>query len=99
MKQSFLSVIGVGYWGKNIVRNFAELGVLRSVCDANAALLKQCQAQHHVPACSDFNEVLGDPAVKAVAIATPAASHYTIAKAALLAGKDVFVEKPLALDL
>ena len=99
MGQNYLAVIGVGYWGKNLVRNFAELKVLRSICDTSAELLKQCQAQYQISTCLDFNEPLNDPDVKAVAIATPAASHYKIAKAALLAGKDIFVEKPLALDL
>lgn len=95
-----LSVIGVGYWGKNLVRNFRELGVLRSVCDANAQLLAQCQAECKVEkACSRYQEVLEDPSVDCVAIATPAVLHYEIAKAALLAGKDVFVEKPLALNI
>jgi UDP-2-acetamido-3-amino-2,3-dideoxy-glucuronate N-acetyltransferase len=100
MLQNHLSVIGVGYWGKNLVRNFAQLGALHSICDANAELLKQCQTAHNVElAYSDYKEVLANPSVKAVAIAAPAVVHYEIAKAALLAGKDVFVEKPLALNV
>jgi len=100
MVQKYLSVIGVGYWGKNLVRNFAQLGVLHSICDPNPELLKQCQAQHNVAhAYADYKQVLADLSVKAVAIATPAVLHYEIAKAALLADKDVFVEKPLALNV
>jgi UDP-2-acetamido-3-amino-2,3-dideoxy-glucuronate N-acetyltransferase len=100
MNQNSLSVIGVGYWGKNLVRNFSNLGALHSICDADQGLLKQCQDEHKVAkAYSHYTEVLKDDLVKAVAIATPAVSHYEIAKAALLAGKDVFVEKPLALNI
>ena len=100
MSQNYLSVIGVGYWGKNLVRNFSQLGVLHSICDPNPDLLKKCQTEHHVAnAYTDYKQVLADGAVKAVAIATPAVLHYEVAKAALLAGKDVFVEKPLALNV
>lgn len=100
MDPQHLSVIGAGYWGKNLVRNFSKLGVLHSVCDSNPELLKTCQAEHHITnVYSDYQQVLSDGSVKAVAIATPAVVHYEIAKAALLADKDVFVEKPLALDV
>jgi len=100
MGQNYLSVIGVGYWGKNLVRNFARLGVLHSICDPHSELLKQCQAEHHVPvAFEDYKQMLLDDAVKAVAIAAPAVLHYEIAKAALMADKDIFVEKPLALNV
>lgn len=100
MDQRYLTVIGVGYWGKNLVRNYAELGVLHSICDSNQELLKQCQAEHNVSkAFTDYREALKDESIKAVAIAAPAVVHYEIVKAALLAGKDVFVEKPLALTV
>jgi len=100
MAENYLSVIGVGYWGKNLVRNFSQLGVLHSICDPNPELLKQCQAEHHVAnTYADYRQLLADPSVIAVAIAAPAVLHYEIAKAALLAGKDVFVEKPLALNV
>ncbi len=100
MRQNHLSVIGTGYWGKNLVRNFSQLGALHSICDANSELLKACQAEHGVKKVySDYNDVLKDPSVKSVAIAAPAVLHYEIAKAALLAGKDIFVEKPLALNV
>jgi UDP-2-acetamido-3-amino-2,3-dideoxy-glucuronate N-acetyltransferase len=100
MVKPHLSVIGVGYWGKNLARNFAQLGVLHSVCDANPEFLKQCQAEYGIDkTCGDYREILADPAVKTIAIAAPAALHYEIAKAALLAQKDVFIEKPLALNM
>lgn len=89
--------VGCGYWGKNIVRNLAELGHLAAVCDANAELAKAASERHNVPVRA-WDVVLADPSVKAVAIAAPAALHYEMTRAALMAGKDVFVEKPLALD-
>lgn len=100
MGQGYVSVIGVGYWGKNLVRIYSDLGALHSICDTDLDLLKQCQADHKVTKTySDYKELLLDPSIKAVAISTPAVFHYEIAKAALLANKDIFVEKPLALNL
>jgi UDP-2-acetamido-3-amino-2,3-dideoxy-glucuronate N-acetyltransferase len=93
-----IAVVGCGYWGKNLVRNFAELGSLTWICDENETLLNQ-QASLY-PALHSTNrleEVLENSEVKAVAIATPAAVHYPHVKEALRRGKDVFVEKPLAL--
>jgi UDP-2-acetamido-3-amino-2,3-dideoxy-glucuronate N-acetyltransferase len=93
-----IAVIGTGYWGKNLVRNFAELGVLHTVCDTNHALLEGVRDRWpYVRTSAALTEVLHDDEIDAVAIATPAALHYSLAKAALHAGKDVFVEKPLAL--
>lgn len=93
-----LAVIGCGYWGKNLVRNFAQLGVLRLICDSNA---KSLSAQKALYPQTDVTEslatVLSDPQIRAVVLATPAALHYEQVKQALNAGKDVFVEKPLAL--
>ncbi|MGO8925743.1 MAG: Gfo/Idh/MocA family oxidoreductase [Limisphaerales bacterium] len=95
-----VAVAGMGYWGKNLVRNFYELGALAAVCDSNAAVEKSCADQYkNVRFCREFGEVLSDPAIGAVALATPAVSHYEMAKAALAAGKDVFVEKPLAIHV
>jgi len=93
-----IAVVGCGYWGKNLVRNFAQLRVLSMICDENEANLK-AQASHYPQARSTvrFTEVLEDPAVHGVVIATPAAMHYEETLAALRAGKHVFVEKPLAL--
>ncbi len=93
-----VAVIGAGYWGKNLIRNFADLGALAAVCDSDP---QACAAAAYpaVLTCGNFSEVLRDPAVDAVAISSPAISHYPIAKEALLSGKDVFVEKPLALEV
>ena len=94
-----IGLIGCGYWGKNLVRNFYELNSLYAVCDIDQESLKSCQEKYpNLTLYSDHKSILKDPQVKAVAIATPAATHYSIAKEALLAGKDVFVEKPIALN-
>ncbi|SRR5579883_539380 len=102
MKPDFnknVAVVGCGYWGKNLVRNFAELGVLRVVCDANYEALAKFKEQYGVEGVSDFGKVLDMPDVQAVVIATPASTHASLVMQALAAGKDVFVEKPLALTL
>ncbi|WP_041793723.1 Gfo/Idh/MocA family oxidoreductase [Micavibrio aeruginosavorus] len=93
-----IAVAGCGYWGKNLVRNFAEIGALAAVCDHNPDLANAMSVQHNVPVLT-WDAVLADPAIAGVAIAAPAALHYTLAKQAMLAGKDVFVEKPLSLDV
>src|SRR5216684_8493567 len=95
-----LAVVGVGYWGKNLVRNFYELGALEMLCDAERSIEAICRNQYQgVRFCSEFGDVLADSSIDAVALATPAVTHYEMAKAALEAGKDVFVEKPLAIDV
>lgn len=93
-----IAVIGSGYWGKNLVRNFAELGALAVVCDTNPETRDALAAQY--PGCravADFADVLRDDSIHAVSIATPAETHGTLVRQALLAGKDVLVEKPLCL--
>ena len=97
--QRDLALIGAGYWGKNLARNFNALGVLHTLCDANTATLAAYGAEYEaVRKRSRLEEVLNDPAIIKVAIAAPAVLHYELAKAALNAGKDVFVEKPLCLE-
>ena len=92
-----VAVIGCGYWGKNLVRNFQQLGALSLVCDATAAGVATArQLAPDTPIVTDVQAVWQDDA-RAVVIATPAETHYDLARQALLAGKDVFVEKPLAL--
>jgi len=98
VSQPKVAVIGCGYWGKNLVRNFHQLGALQVVCDNAPERLTGLQSQYPgVAVSADVEGVLADPAVRAVVLATPAETHYPLAKQALLAGKDVFVEKPLAL--
>ncbi|MDD3581755.1 MAG: Gfo/Idh/MocA family oxidoreductase [Desulfobacca sp.] len=95
-----IAVIGAGYWGKNLVRNFANLGALAMVCDPNPiACANANQVSSGIRTCTDSTEVLSNPQIEAVAIASPAVFHYAMAKEALLAGKDVYVEKPLALEV
>ena len=92
-----VAVVGCGYWGKNLVRNFRELGALRMVCDAAEAGRKLAvEMAPHAKVVADVDEVL-NALVEGVVIATPAETHYELARQALLAGKDVLVEKPLAL--
>ena len=97
MDQS-VAVVGCGYWGKNLVRNFSELGVLRCICDKDVSRSDAVVCQGDPP---EFTEslqgVLDNPDIRAVAVATPAATHYDVVKRCLHADKDVFVEKPLAL--
>src|SRR5258708_3589044 len=95
-----VAVVGVGYWGKNLVRNFYELGALEALCDPDTSVAEECERKYQgVRFHSEFSEVLADTSIDAVVLATPAASHYEMAKAALDAGKDVLVEKPLAIDV
>ncbi len=94
-----LALIGAGYWGKNLARNFNSLGALHTLCDASQTTLSSYGDDYaSVKKSQRFEDVLKDPAVTKVVIAAPAALHYELAKEALLAGKDVFVEKPLCLE-
>jgi UDP-2-acetamido-3-amino-2,3-dideoxy-glucuronate N-acetyltransferase len=93
-----LAVIGCGYWGKNLVRVFSELGALQVVCDSDATRSQTLPVKGDPPAFTEnLDSVLNNAGIRAVAVATPAATHYEVVKKCLLAGKDVFVEKPLAL--
>lgn len=92
-----VAVIGCGRWGKNLVRNFASLGALAAVCDSDVATATRFSTEFGAPAL-DTAELFADDGITAVAIAAPPTQHFPLAKAALEAGKHVFVEKPLALD-
>src|SRR5215813_4871737 len=92
--------IGAGYWGKNLVRNFATLNALEVVCDAREETRAAMSLDYRgVRVVETAEAAFKDPAIHACVIATPAETHYSLAMAALGAGKDVFVEKPLALRL
>ena len=92
-----VAVVGCGQWGKNLVRTFHGLGALQWLCDSNPdALQQQARLVPGVQTTTRFDELLASD-VDAIVLATPAALHYAGARAALRAGKDVFVEKPLAL--
>lgn len=93
-----VAVVGSGYWGRNLVRNFHALGALERICDTDAEVLRRFRAQYPgVRTCMSLTDVLADDGVRGVVIATPAEKHFTQAREALLSGRDVYVEKPLAL--
>ena len=94
-----IAVIGLGYWGPNLVRNLHELpdAEVAAVCDLSEPALAKIRRRY--PAIRQersLDAILADPSIEAVAIATPVASHHPIARQAIQAGKHVFVEKPLA---
>ncbi|MFH2044599.1 MAG: Gfo/Idh/MocA family oxidoreductase [Pseudomonadota bacterium] len=92
-----VGVIGYGYWGPNLVRNFstADGSEVSIVCDTNNQSLKKALKRHPgINTTTDFKEVIKDPGIDAVVIATPVFTHYELAKMALEEGKNVFIEKP-----
>ncbi len=94
--KSYVAVAGCGHWGKNLVRNFYQLGALHAICDNNPDTVKSMQKQYGVLAL-EWGEILSNNDIKAVVIASPAPFHFNMAQAALNAGKDVYVEKPITL--
>ncbi|MGH2933422.1 MAG: Gfo/Idh/MocA family protein [Gaiellaceae bacterium] len=92
-----ICVVGLNYWGPNLVRNFAELGVLSGICDLDEERLAKAKTRHpSAAATTSFEELLASD-VTGVVIATPVPTHYELAKQALEAGKHVLVEKPPAM--
>ena len=94
-----VAVVGCGYWGPNLIRNFRSLPDcrLKMMCDLNRQRLKHLhQLYPEVELSSDYDAVLADPEINAVAIATAVRFHFPMAKASLLAGKHTFIEKPMA---
>jgi UDP-2-acetamido-3-amino-2,3-dideoxy-glucuronate N-acetyltransferase len=94
-----VAVIGTGCWGRELVRVLGSLGALDTVCDADQSRLDALETDVAVRRCCRAEDCLRDPDVSAVAIATPVVSHFELARSALKAGKDVLVEKPLALTV
>jgi predicted dehydrogenase len=93
-----IGVAGLGYWGPNLARNFAELGTLTWLCDLDEELRATFAARYPGARVTDsFDAMLADPNVQGVVIATPVPTHYALAKQALEAGKHVLVEKPPAM--
>lgn len=93
-----VAVVGFGYWGPNLVRNFSDNDrtTVTVVCDVTEPRLAPAKRRFpHVRTTTSFDEICSSADVDLVAIATPISTHYDLAKAAMLAGKDVFVEKPL----
>jgi len=94
-----VAVIGTGYWGKNLIRNYHDIGVLKLLCDSNEETLKQYNERYpELDTCLALSDVLVRSDIQAVVIATPAEMHYAMARESLLAGKHVYVEKPLVLS-
>ena len=99
MNKLRVAIVGCGYWGQNLIRNFAELDEieLAAVSDFDLNALARIKRRHPtVGLRHSFQEVISDPRIDAVVLATPVSTHYPFAKQALLAGKHVLVEKPLA---
>lgn len=95
-----VAVIGVGYWGKNLVRVFDELGALQIICDTDEDKLKiQSEKYPDIKTTTSPDVIWEDRDIGAVVIATPASTHYTLTKKAMLCKKHVFVEKPLTLSI
>src|SRR2546429_3902756 len=93
-----IACIGAGYWGKNLVRNFHDLGALSWVCDLDEDRRSHLAATYPTVRVTDtVDQVFADEQMSGVAIATPAETHGDLVRRALLAGKDVLVEKPLCL--
>ena len=94
-----IAIIGCGHWGKNLVRNFYELNSLYAICDVDKNKLKLLKEKYSdVIVYNDLSTLLTDSKIDAIIISTPAETHYSLAKEVLLSNKDVFVEKPIALN-
>ena len=92
-----VAVVGCGLWGRNIVRNFYNLNALHSVCDLDEENLKMIKELYDdVNISRDFNEILLNPEITALCIVTPSHTHFNLVKKAILAGKHVYVEKPIS---
>jgi predicted dehydrogenase len=93
-----VGIIGYGYWGPNLVRNFSEAAATRvvAVCDTRAESLAPVTKRYPaIRTTRDFTDLLNDPSIDAIAVATPVRSHFELALGALAAGKHVLVEKPM----
>ncbi len=96
MKKNIV-VVGCGYWGKNLVRNFYELDSLYGICDPDKLTAKSFSEKYSVKNLT-FNEILNDSEVKGVVLSVPAAIHAELSIKAMMSGKHVFVEKPIAMN-
>lgn len=98
MQKAKVAVVGCGYWGKNLVRNFSELGALAAVVDGSQAIAMKIAETYGVPALG-YEDVLASEEITGVVISVPAEAHAALVIRALEAGKHVYVEKPIALSL
>ena len=96
-----IAIVGVGYWGPNLVRNFISLKNVNigAVCDINAERLDFLKSRYpSLNTVSDYDDLIKNEKINAIVLATPIETHYDLAKKALLAGKHVFIEKPITLN-
>lgn len=94
-----IGIVGLGYWGPNLLRNFNGLSdcCVKIICDTNQERLESMKALYHqIETTHHYDDLVNDPDLDAIAIATPVFSHYELAKKSLLAGKHTFIEKPMA---
>jgi UDP-2-acetamido-3-amino-2,3-dideoxy-glucuronate N-acetyltransferase len=96
--KKYIAVIGCGYWGKNLVRNFSQLGSLFAICDPDARLAQDFSKKYNVAKMS-FAEIIKNECIEGVVLAVPAPLHASMAIEAMNFGKNVFVEKPLAMNI
>ena len=97
MKKQKVAVIGCGLWGRNIVRNFYNLEVLDTVCDLDTENLQKIKEQYpDVHTTSNFDEILNNDEITAVAVVTPSHTHFKLVKQVLETGRHVYVEKPIS---
>jgi len=95
-----IGVVGAGYWGKNLIRVFDKLGVLKTVCDLDKKVLADIKKEYpKIETSTDIRQILTDKEIRGVVISSPASAHYELTSMILSSGKDAFVEKPLSLDV
>ncbi|MGQ9631121.1 MAG: Gfo/Idh/MocA family protein [bacterium] len=102
MRKVKIGLVGLGHWGPNLLRNFMSLenGEVEIICDSNPKALRNVKGEYpQIAVTEDYLDVTGDERLDAVVIATPAATHYSIAKSAVERGKHIFVEKPITLSV
>ena len=97
MQERKIGIIGAGLWGRNIIRNFYNLGYLHTVCDIDNENLKNVISDYNnVNTTNDYKNILNNPEIKGVVVVTPSHTHYKIVKELLEHGKNVYVEKPIS---
>ena len=97
-KIPMIAIVGAGAWGKNLIRNYHQLGALKLVCDANEVTLAQLKQEYlNLETCLSFTDILTNSSIQGIVIASPSETHFSLAREALLAGKHTYVEKPMAL--
>lgn len=95
-----LGLIGAGYWGKNLVRDFNKIGFIDTICEINEELVNEYKKNYpNLNYTNKWSDLLNNSDITAICVSLPAEMHYKFVKDALLADKDVYVEKPITLDI